>query len=37
MDWDEWLLSIGDYPRRDKCGKREFKGFYRAFKASEGM
>jgi len=36
MDWDEWLLSIGDYPKGEKCEKCRFRSFCRAFKASEG-
>ena len=35
-DWDEWLLSIGDYPKDEGCADCIYRSFCRAFRASVG-
>lgn len=36
MDWDEWLISIGDYPKGPQCRDCQYVSFCRAFRASVG-
>jgi len=35
-DWDEWLISIGDYPKGPQCADCQYRSFCRSFRGITG-